>query len=170
MREHEVLQLLVERLTNNAIANRLHISPRMVEKHAASLIIKTDVADRVELKRVCNIELYWSVNLHRARHRASETGGRRDLTEPPDARQRHEVVQDASAMWVSLLWQAHLIGHQVRQVLVRIVSRGLSTLSWTAGCRRDSGFGRRVPWLLCAADGRHGSGRKLGEFVLPVCA
>ncbi|CAM3624907.1 helix-turn-helix transcriptional regulator [Kibdelosporangium persicum] len=49
VREHEVLQLLVERLTNKAIANRLHISPRTVEKHVASLIMKADVADRVEL-------------------------------------------------------------------------------------------------------------------------
>lgn len=49
VREHEVLQLLVERLTNKAIANRLHISPRTVEKHVASLIIKADVADRIAL-------------------------------------------------------------------------------------------------------------------------
>ncbi|TCO44720.1 ATP-binding protein [Actinocrispum wychmicini] len=49
VREHEVLQLLVERLTNKAIANRLHISPRTVEKHVASLIIKAEVADRIEL-------------------------------------------------------------------------------------------------------------------------
>jgi ATP/maltotriose-dependent transcriptional regulator MalT len=49
VREHEVLQLIVERLTNKAIANRLHISPRTVEKHVASLITKAEVADRVEL-------------------------------------------------------------------------------------------------------------------------
>jgi DNA-binding CsgD family transcriptional regulator/tetratricopeptide (TPR) repeat protein len=49
VREHEVLQLLVERLTNKAIANRLHISPRTVEKHVASLILKVEVADRMEL-------------------------------------------------------------------------------------------------------------------------
>lgn len=49
VREHEVLQLLVERLTNKAIANRLHISPRTVEKHVASLILKAEVADRMEL-------------------------------------------------------------------------------------------------------------------------
>ncbi|RSM80396.1 LuxR family transcriptional regulator [Kibdelosporangium aridum] len=49
VREHEVLQLLVERLTNKAIANRLHISPRTVEKHVASLIMKAEVADRMEL-------------------------------------------------------------------------------------------------------------------------
>lgn len=49
VREHEVLQLLVERLTNKAIANRLHISPRTVEKHVASLIMKAEVADRTAL-------------------------------------------------------------------------------------------------------------------------
>nr|WP_042194682.1 LuxR family transcriptional regulator [Kibdelosporangium sp. MJ126-NF4]CEL21476.1 transcriptional regulator, SARP family [Kibdelosporangium sp. MJ126-NF4]CTQ95957.1 transcriptional regulator, SARP family [Kibdelosporangium sp. MJ126-NF4] len=49
VREHEVLQLLRERLTNKAIANRLHISPRTVEKHVASLIMKAEVADRLEL-------------------------------------------------------------------------------------------------------------------------
>jgi DNA-binding CsgD family transcriptional regulator len=49
VREHEVLQLMVERLTNKAIANRLHISPRTVEKHVASLIIKAEVSDRTEL-------------------------------------------------------------------------------------------------------------------------
>ncbi len=49
VREHEVLQLMVERLTNKAIANRLHISPRTVEKHVASLILKAEVADRIEL-------------------------------------------------------------------------------------------------------------------------
>ncbi|ALG14688.1 hypothetical protein AOZ06_10690 [Kibdelosporangium phytohabitans] len=49
VREHEVLQLLRERLTNKAIANRLHISPRTVEKHVASLIMKAEVADRMEL-------------------------------------------------------------------------------------------------------------------------
>ncbi|MFD1044809.1 LuxR C-terminal-related transcriptional regulator, partial [Kibdelosporangium lantanae] len=49
VREHEVLQLLVDRLTNKAIANRLHISPRTVEKHVASLILKAEVADRMEL-------------------------------------------------------------------------------------------------------------------------
>lgn len=49
VREHEVLQLLRERLTNKAIANRLHISPRTVEKHVASLMMKAEVADRMEL-------------------------------------------------------------------------------------------------------------------------
>ena len=48
-REHEVLELLVHRLTNRAIADRLHISPRTVEKHVAALIMKTHRTDRTAL-------------------------------------------------------------------------------------------------------------------------
>ncbi|MGC9665109.1 AAA family ATPase [Planosporangium sp. 12N6] len=46
VREYEVFELLVERLTNRAIAERLHISPRTVEKHVASLMAKTGQPDR----------------------------------------------------------------------------------------------------------------------------
>ncbi len=49
VREYEVFELLVERVGNKAIANRLHISPRTVEKHVASLIIKTGQPDREAL-------------------------------------------------------------------------------------------------------------------------
>ncbi|AEV85009.1 LuxR family transcriptional regulator [Actinoplanes sp. SE50] len=49
VREYEVLRLLVERLGNRALAGRLHLSPRTVEKHVASLITKTGRANRVEL-------------------------------------------------------------------------------------------------------------------------
>lgn len=49
VREHEVFELLVDRLGNKAIANRLTISPRTAEKHIASLITKTGVADREAL-------------------------------------------------------------------------------------------------------------------------
>ncbi|WP_026422856.1 LuxR family transcriptional regulator [Actinokineospora inagensis] len=49
VREYEVLVLLAERLSNKAIAARLHISPRTVEKHVASLITKTGSDDRVAL-------------------------------------------------------------------------------------------------------------------------
>jgi DNA-binding CsgD family transcriptional regulator len=49
VREYEVFELLVERLGNKAIAGRLHISPRTVEKHVASLIIKTGQPDREAL-------------------------------------------------------------------------------------------------------------------------
>jgi len=46
VREFEVFQLLVDRVGNKAIAGRLHISPRTVEKHIASLVIKTGQPDR----------------------------------------------------------------------------------------------------------------------------
>jgi DNA-binding CsgD family transcriptional regulator len=49
LREYEVLELMVERLTNKGIATRLHISPRTVEKHVASLIMKTDQPGRIAL-------------------------------------------------------------------------------------------------------------------------
>jgi DNA-binding NarL/FixJ family response regulator len=44
-----VLALLVLRLGNKEIAARLHISPRTVEKHVASLIGKTGQANRARL-------------------------------------------------------------------------------------------------------------------------
>ncbi|WP_367137523.1 AAA family ATPase [Saccharothrix sp. HUAS TT1] len=49
VREFEVFRLLVGRLGNKAIATRLHISPRTVEKHVASLITKTALPDRESL-------------------------------------------------------------------------------------------------------------------------
>jgi DNA-binding CsgD family transcriptional regulator len=49
VREYEVLRLLVERLGNREIATRLHLSPRTVEKHVASLIAKTGRSNRVVL-------------------------------------------------------------------------------------------------------------------------
>ncbi|GAA1305171.1 LuxR family transcriptional regulator [Saccharothrix xinjiangensis] len=49
VREFEVFRLLAGRLGNKAIATRLHISPRTVEKHVASLITKTGRADREAL-------------------------------------------------------------------------------------------------------------------------
>jgi DNA-binding CsgD family transcriptional regulator len=49
IREFEVLELLVLRLSNKAIAGRLHISPRTVEKHVASLMTKFGLANRQEL-------------------------------------------------------------------------------------------------------------------------
>jgi DNA-binding NarL/FixJ family response regulator len=48
-REYEVLALLVLRLRNKEIAVRLHISPRTVEKHVASLLSRTGQADRASL-------------------------------------------------------------------------------------------------------------------------
>jgi DNA-binding CsgD family transcriptional regulator/tetratricopeptide (TPR) repeat protein len=49
VREYEILQLLTERLSNREIATRLHLSPRTVEKHVASLLIKTGQSDRIAL-------------------------------------------------------------------------------------------------------------------------
>ncbi len=49
VREFEVLELLVLRLANKTIAGRLHISPRTVEKHVASLLLKTDQPNRSAL-------------------------------------------------------------------------------------------------------------------------
>jgi DNA-binding NarL/FixJ family response regulator len=46
VREFEVLQLLVHRHANQSIAKRLHISPRTVEKHVASLLARTQMSDR----------------------------------------------------------------------------------------------------------------------------
>ena len=50
-REAEVLDLLVERLTNREIAQRLYLSPRTVEKHVASLLDKLAV-ERTDLAHV----------------------------------------------------------------------------------------------------------------------
>ncbi|HEY2700070.1 MAG TPA: AAA family ATPase [Pseudonocardiaceae bacterium] len=49
VREFEVLELLVQRMTNKNIAGRLHLSPRTVEKHVASLLLKTDQPNRSAL-------------------------------------------------------------------------------------------------------------------------
>ncbi|MEV4318159.1 AAA family ATPase [Actinocrispum sp. NPDC049592] len=49
VREFEVFELLADRLGNKAIAGRLRISPRTVEKHVASLIAKTAQPDRMSL-------------------------------------------------------------------------------------------------------------------------
>ncbi|WP_262058864.1 helix-turn-helix transcriptional regulator [Streptomyces sp. STR69] len=46
VREFEVARLLVERIGNKDIADWLHISPRTVEKHVASLLRKTGHPDR----------------------------------------------------------------------------------------------------------------------------
>jgi DNA-binding CsgD family transcriptional regulator len=48
-REYEVLRLVAQRHANRVIAGRLHISPRTVEKHVASLLMKTGQPDRTAL-------------------------------------------------------------------------------------------------------------------------
>jgi DNA-binding CsgD family transcriptional regulator len=49
LREYEVFELLVDRLGNKEIGSRLHISPRTVEKHVASLLSKTGRTNRTDL-------------------------------------------------------------------------------------------------------------------------
>ncbi|WP_405142219.1 AAA family ATPase [Sphaerisporangium sp. NBC_01403] len=49
VREYQVLELLIDRHTNHDIAHRLHLSPRTVEKHVASLLAKTGHPNRVDL-------------------------------------------------------------------------------------------------------------------------
>ncbi len=51
-REAEVLELIGEHLSNKDIAARLYLSPRTVEKHVASLMLKTGSADRAALGRL----------------------------------------------------------------------------------------------------------------------
>ncbi len=50
-REREVLDLLTEGLSNIQIGDRLHLSPRTVEKHVSSLFRKTQSNNRAELVR-----------------------------------------------------------------------------------------------------------------------
>jgi DNA-binding CsgD family transcriptional regulator len=55
VRELEVLELVAQRLGNREIATRLFLSPRTVEKHVASLLLKTGQADRAALARLENM-------------------------------------------------------------------------------------------------------------------
>jgi DNA-binding NarL/FixJ family response regulator len=48
-READVLALVTEGLTNQELARRLHLSPRTVEKHVASLLAKTGCQRRAQL-------------------------------------------------------------------------------------------------------------------------
>jgi len=52
VREYEILRLVAQRLSNREIATRLHLSPRTVEKHVASLMAKTGEPDRIELGKL----------------------------------------------------------------------------------------------------------------------
>ncbi|MEV4709095.1 AAA family ATPase [Actinoplanes sp. NPDC049316] len=49
VREYEVLALLVDRLTNQQIGDRLFVSARTVETHVTRLLAKTGLADRTAL-------------------------------------------------------------------------------------------------------------------------
>ncbi|MBM0741787.1 response regulator transcription factor [Phormidium sp. CLA17] len=50
-REQEVVMLLSDGLSNAQIGDRLHLSPRTVEKYVSSLLDKTDTSNRAELMR-----------------------------------------------------------------------------------------------------------------------
>jgi len=50
-REQEVLDLLTTGLSNGDIGNKLHLSPRTVEKYVSSLLRKTETSNRAELVR-----------------------------------------------------------------------------------------------------------------------
>jgi DNA-binding NarL/FixJ family response regulator len=50
-REQEVLMLLSDGLSNAQIGDRLHLSPRTVEKYVSSLLDKTNTSHRAELMR-----------------------------------------------------------------------------------------------------------------------
>ncbi|VXD22165.1 response regulator transcription factor [Planktothrix paucivesiculata] len=50
-REYQVLELLAEGLSNIAIGDHLHLSPRTVEKYVSSLLRKTNSNNRTELIR-----------------------------------------------------------------------------------------------------------------------
>lgn len=50
-REQEVLNLIATGLSNAEIGNKMHLSPRTVEKYVSSLLRKTETANRAELVR-----------------------------------------------------------------------------------------------------------------------
>ena len=56
-REREVLQLLAQRLSNRAIAERLHRSERTVENHVAALLGKLGAASRTEAAERAGLHL-----------------------------------------------------------------------------------------------------------------
>lgn len=50
-REEEVLKFLTKGLSNAEIGNKLHLSPRTIEKYVSSLLRKTETNNRAELVR-----------------------------------------------------------------------------------------------------------------------
>lgn len=57
-REQEVLEALTHGLSNAQIGDRLHLSPRTIEKHVSQLLHKTQTKNRAELVRFA-IEHHW---------------------------------------------------------------------------------------------------------------
>jgi DNA-binding NarL/FixJ family response regulator len=47
-REHEILSLMAEGYTNNAIASRLYLSPKTVRNYVSSIFTKLQVSDRAQ--------------------------------------------------------------------------------------------------------------------------
>lgn len=50
-REQQVLELLTKGLSNSEIGNKLHLSPRTIEKYVTSLLRKTETSNRAEIVR-----------------------------------------------------------------------------------------------------------------------
>jgi DNA-binding NarL/FixJ family response regulator len=50
-REHEVLRLMAQGMTNNGVAKRLVLSERTVEAHVRRLLLKLDIADSEDANR-----------------------------------------------------------------------------------------------------------------------
>ncbi|MEQ8539100.1 MAG: response regulator transcription factor [Coleofasciculus sp. D1-CHI-01] len=50
-REQQVLDLLTTGLSNSEIGNKLHLSPRTIEKYVSSLLRKTETSNRAEIVR-----------------------------------------------------------------------------------------------------------------------
>jgi len=50
-REQGVLRLLSDGLSNAQIGDRLHLSPRTIEKYVSNLLRKTETSNRAELVR-----------------------------------------------------------------------------------------------------------------------
>jgi DNA-binding NarL/FixJ family response regulator len=55
-READVLRLVAEGISNRQIADRLHLSPRTVEKHVESLLRKTAARSRTQLVTIAGPE------------------------------------------------------------------------------------------------------------------
>ena len=47
-REHEILSLMAEGYTNNAIASRLYLSPKTVRNYVSSIFAKLEISDRAQ--------------------------------------------------------------------------------------------------------------------------
>jgi DNA-binding NarL/FixJ family response regulator len=55
VREHDVLVLVADRLTNREISERLFVSRRTVDSHVANLLAKTGQPDRQALARYAEL-------------------------------------------------------------------------------------------------------------------